>query len=396
MKERADLIKLYVSNGITSLDAIKKDYNSFGDGGYTNPTTTIKPLSYTDVILKTVQSKAKLNSVKSPKEPLPPNTKIITDSNGNEFLVRTEESLQDVTSSIMEWTPGVGDVYELGLIGNDFKQGNYGSAALGAGLFFIPGNARKLIDKGKSLLGLNSRKASKNATEKVKALLKRFPKGMDSSSHFSASLKERLLKEGVDPKLLTDDNLKKMTYLRSQDILESATPSKFAARESSSGINMYNLYNTVDGGVTQVGYINAVPNPTEKSGRIAMVENVTQGSRKPVKGVSELGYNTVIKDLGASENGRVLLHPESTIPVLDKYKDKDVIGNYGVWYINGSQTLGNPVYRLNTPTYDVPIKYLDDFSVEGLDDSGMFLFDFTKGPLLKNGGKLNKKLKIFV
>lgn len=33
MSERADLIKLYVNNGITSLDAIKKDYNSFASGG---------------------------------------------------------------------------------------------------------------------------------------------------------------------------------------------------------------------------------------------------------------------------------------------------------------------------------------------------------------------------
>ena len=33
MKERADLIKLYVSNGITSLSNIKKDYNSFAPGG---------------------------------------------------------------------------------------------------------------------------------------------------------------------------------------------------------------------------------------------------------------------------------------------------------------------------------------------------------------------------
>lgn len=36
MKERADLIKLYVNIGITSLDNIKKDYNSFGDGGDTD------------------------------------------------------------------------------------------------------------------------------------------------------------------------------------------------------------------------------------------------------------------------------------------------------------------------------------------------------------------------
>lgn len=36
LKDRADLIKLYVSNGITSLDTIKKEYNSFGDGGNTD------------------------------------------------------------------------------------------------------------------------------------------------------------------------------------------------------------------------------------------------------------------------------------------------------------------------------------------------------------------------
>jgi hypothetical protein len=33
MKDRADLIKLYVSNGVTSLNDIKRDYNSFGPGG---------------------------------------------------------------------------------------------------------------------------------------------------------------------------------------------------------------------------------------------------------------------------------------------------------------------------------------------------------------------------
>jgi len=34
MQQRADLIKLYIDNGITSLDSIKKDYNSFGDGSW--------------------------------------------------------------------------------------------------------------------------------------------------------------------------------------------------------------------------------------------------------------------------------------------------------------------------------------------------------------------------
>ena len=36
MKERADLFKLYVNNGITNIRDIRKHYNSFSDGGPSN------------------------------------------------------------------------------------------------------------------------------------------------------------------------------------------------------------------------------------------------------------------------------------------------------------------------------------------------------------------------
>lgn len=39
MKDRADLIKLYVGNGVTSLDEIRRDYNSFATGGDTENTS---------------------------------------------------------------------------------------------------------------------------------------------------------------------------------------------------------------------------------------------------------------------------------------------------------------------------------------------------------------------
>lgn len=42
MSERADLIKLYVSNGVTSLNDIKKDYNSFDDGGNIDTSVPLK------------------------------------------------------------------------------------------------------------------------------------------------------------------------------------------------------------------------------------------------------------------------------------------------------------------------------------------------------------------
>lgn len=39
MRDRADLIKLYVGNGVTSLDEIRRDYNSFATGGDTENTS---------------------------------------------------------------------------------------------------------------------------------------------------------------------------------------------------------------------------------------------------------------------------------------------------------------------------------------------------------------------
>lgn len=48
MQERADLINMYIKNGITSLNEIKNHYNSFGNGGNKkrNKSTPIKDLAY--------------------------------------------------------------------------------------------------------------------------------------------------------------------------------------------------------------------------------------------------------------------------------------------------------------------------------------------------------------
>lgn len=41
--------------------------------------------------------------------------------------------------------PGTGDIAEVGYIADDVKNGNLGSATLGAGLLLLPGNAGKLL-----------------------------------------------------------------------------------------------------------------------------------------------------------------------------------------------------------------------------------------------------------
>lgn len=66
MSERADLIKLYVGNGVTSLNAIKKDYNSFDDGG---PTREMTPSEATDLNKTLNQSQYMLAVGDSPDDP---------------------------------------------------------------------------------------------------------------------------------------------------------------------------------------------------------------------------------------------------------------------------------------------------------------------------------------
>lgn len=63
MKDKSDLIKLYIDNGIYSLEEIKKDYNKFDEGGDTKEDSTSK---VTDLILNIAN--AVLSSRFIPKE----------------------------------------------------------------------------------------------------------------------------------------------------------------------------------------------------------------------------------------------------------------------------------------------------------------------------------------
>lgn len=105
-------------------------------------------------ILKAQQGTGNLFSIK-PGSPLDqawqaaneklkyPGVKQIVGPDGNKVAIRSEESLKPVY--ISEYLPGTGDVAEIVQIQNDLKDGNTGSAMLGAGLFLLPGNASKLL-----------------------------------------------------------------------------------------------------------------------------------------------------------------------------------------------------------------------------------------------------------
>ena len=184
-------------------------------------------------------------------------------------------------------------------------------------------------------------------------------------------LRDILIKEGVDPDMLTKDNLIKLSNARVADYLgASNTPNYYAYRTTSESNPIFHDYDLMRG-KNRVGYIDIadtrnVPNIQDRNGvNISMVRNLTQHSKSTVplaRGVSEQAYNAVIGDLGDH------------------------------FYRNTNTAVRGPAYDLLSPTYHVPVKYLDMFGLEGIDNNGRFIIDFTKGPMYKHGGQIRKTL----
>lgn len=103
---------------------------------------TPHPLSPVGIALNQAKVMAKM---KGKQQHLPTGVKEVVGADGKKIAIRTEQPLVPLEQNIAEWLPGTGDVAEVGYITNDVKNGNYGTAALGAGLLLLPGNAGKLL-----------------------------------------------------------------------------------------------------------------------------------------------------------------------------------------------------------------------------------------------------------
>lgn len=250
------------------------------------------------------------------------------------------------------------------------------------------------IKSTKGLKNTNATKSKKSKLtpdEKFKKALANYTEGADYVFYDPVKLRQRLRKEGVSPELLTDDNLKNLIHNRATSLERISSVPKFAIRQPYGPGYQYNLY-YANNNPANVGYIEITPGHVglTPANRINMVRNSSGwNSKTPVKGVSEAAYNAVINDLGSVVSGENLQSAHITEKVLSKFNNKKVINNRGFWTRDGKLTVGNPVYELTTPTFDVPTGYEDDFSLEAFDDSGHFINNISRGPIYKNGGKTN-------
>lgn len=152
--ERRDTVRMTPEQAKWFTENYKQYYPGFKDGGIlkaqegTGNPYAPHPLSPIGIALNQAKAMAKTKEkqLQPQQQQLPPGVKEVIGLDGKKIAIRTEQPLIPLEQSIAEWLPGTGDVAEVGYIVDDVKNGNLGSAALAAGLTFIPGNWKKVLD----------------------------------------------------------------------------------------------------------------------------------------------------------------------------------------------------------------------------------------------------------
>ena len=148
--ERRDTVRMTPEQAKWFTENYKQHYPEFKDGGIlkaqkgTGNLYAPHPLSPVGIALNQAKSMVKM---RGEQQHLPPEIKEVVGPDGKKVAIRTEQPLVPLEQSIAEWLPGTGDVAEVGYIGQDLKEGRYGAAAMMAGLAFLPGNWRNLLNK---------------------------------------------------------------------------------------------------------------------------------------------------------------------------------------------------------------------------------------------------------
>ena len=192
MKERADLIKLYVSNGITSLENIKKDYNSFGDGGDT------EPLYYDDTYIEPAVVKA----FKSEED----YNRFLGEKGARIVREGTNRVAQNIFKGL-QYTPVVGDAIDVADAAASIENGDVSKAAIIASLAVLPNAIEKPLKSA------------------VKPLKRYLTHGIDSDL-FKLSM--RRWKGAPMPSMAVNDldmpmfDYGNMTFLGSEDLLDNS------------------------------------------------------------------------------------------------------------------------------------------------------------------------------
>ena len=169
LREKSDMMKVAVQQGIYNLSDIRKAYNEYAEGGPENqPYTPFLNETPMQAAMRQMQSPGARASYWNATHPQTTNeTPIVAQPDGT-FRRETRNiplnTAEEAAKTALEFTPVVGDVLYAGDVADEARQGNYGTAAALAGLALLPNVVEKPLKKGLKKIGLFD-----NATTAAKA-----------------------------------------------------------------------------------------------------------------------------------------------------------------------------------------------------------------------------------
>jgi len=172
IREKAEMMRAAVRNGITTLPEIREAYNKFAEGGNTdnNTTTPFTPflndtpmqaaMRQLNIDYSKPENRAATYSATHPVSPS--NGGFIANSDGTFTKVNPNSAIRTMAepaAEVASYMPVIGDAMYAGEVYDAAKQGNYSTAAALAGLIALPNfiekplrNLRGTISKARNYL----------------------------------------------------------------------------------------------------------------------------------------------------------------------------------------------------------------------------------------------------
>lgn len=156
MKEKSDMMKVAVQQGIYNLSDIRKAYNEYAEGGDENqPYTPFLNETPMQAAMRQIQSPEARAAYWNATHPQTTNeTPIVAQPDGT-FRRETRNiplnTAGEAAKTALEFTPVVGDVMFAGDVADEARQGNYGTAAAMAGMALLP----NVVEKPLKAMGIN-------------------------------------------------------------------------------------------------------------------------------------------------------------------------------------------------------------------------------------------------
>ena len=266
---------------------------------------------------------------------------------------RGRRTVGNIGKEILSATTPLGDIESAKDIYQDTTSGNYGQAALGAGLLALPNfiekPAKALKQVGSKVVRdfTNSRKLGIVAPQfqgksditdrflKYVGGVKGDPINMNNLSGVQKMQATKLQEAGVDLSRISLQDLQKSINQRKWDIVNSAPNGRFnVLNPSEISSNVQNVLDFVkdENGYSRVGRTELRINNNTKNIQIGHTDN--ESSNKAINKVAERGLNSAIQlsnqtGLNGVLSGEYLLSAPKTYSVWKHFKNKELYGNYG-------------------------------------------------------------------